>query len=68
MRIRHSILTAAVLVVLGASGQLMAQDQNEAGMGDNNSTSGDNRDNTSQALASGSCAWNLLCPAKCTMS
>lgn len=53
MRIRHSVLTAAVLVVLGASGQLLAQDQNEAGPGANNSTSGNNRDNTSQALAAG---------------
>jgi hypothetical protein len=53
MRIRNSILTAAVLVVLGASGQLMAQDQNEAGAGDNNSTRGDNRDNMTQAIASG---------------
>ncbi|MFD1069178.1 hypothetical protein ACFQ2D_04475 [Luteimonas composti] len=53
MRIRHSVLTAAVLVVLGASGQLMAQDQNEAGAGDNNATSGNNRDNMTQAVASG---------------
>ncbi|MGJ4730896.1 hypothetical protein ACQYWP_16635, partial [Luteimonas sp. SDU101] len=53
MRIRHSILTAAVLVVLGASGQLMAQDQTEAGAGDNNSTRGNNRDNMTQAVASG---------------
>ena len=56
MRIRYSILTAAVLVVLGASGQLMAQDQNEANAGDNNSTRGNNRDNLGLALALGGSA------------
>src|SRR5690606_29440937 len=53
MRIRYCLLTAAVLVVLGASGQAMAQDQNESGAGDNSSTRGNNRDNIGLALALG---------------
>jgi hypothetical protein len=53
MRTRHSIIAVAVLLALGASGHVSAQDQTEAGAGDNNSTRGSNRDNTTQALASG---------------